>query len=100
MTVYLIPPEEPEYGVMKCKPEGGDAPHDTWTYHRQGHNCDEPGHKTSLYVVIRRCHHCGTYTEWVQVTGQQGGIFELSLDANELTVMLAGLYDNDPDVPF
>jgi len=91
MTVYLIPPEEPDYGVMKCQPEGGDTPHDTWTYHRHAHTCDEPGHQAGLFVVLRRCHHCGTYTEWVQVTGPDGGIFEVVLTADEVSQFTAGL---------
>jgi hypothetical protein len=85
---------------MECKIELESTPHDTWSFFRQAHRCTDPSHAMGLYIVIRRCHHCGTFTEWMQLDGPGGGIVELILDANEVAVVLAGLTNNEPDAPF
>jgi hypothetical protein len=88
--MHLVPDGEADIAPIKCEAEAKQIrPHTTWTFVVLN-RCTEHEHPKT-YIVIRECGNCGTWTEWVQVSGEQGGVFQMTLSPAEVARFTAGL---------
>jgi hypothetical protein len=80
---------------VKCvKPDCGIISHFVWTALIIS-QCTEHVHPKTV-VRIQNCMRCGTWHEFMQILGPEGGVITMTLTPEEVAQFRVGLDDNSP----